>query len=39
MAGQLREVVSTLTAEGHRTKRGGQWYPSTIARLLDTERA
>ena len=35
----LREIVSTLTAEGHRTKRGGQWYPSTIASLLDTERA
>jgi len=34
----LREIVSTLTAEGHRTKRG-QWYPSTIASLLDTERA
>ena len=34
----LREIVSTLTAEGHRTKRGGQWYPPAIASLLDTER-
>ena len=35
----LREIVSTLTAEGHGTKRGGQWYPPAIASLLDTERA
>jgi len=36
-----REIVSTLPAGGHRTKRGGQWYPSAITRLLarDTERA
>jgi len=34
----LREIVRTLTAEGHRTKRGGQWYPPAIDSLLDTER-
>ncbi len=32
-------IVSTLTAEGHRTKRGCQRYPPAIASLLDTERA
>jgi DNA invertase Pin-like site-specific DNA recombinase len=30
----LREIVSALEAGGHRTKRGGRWHPSTVARAL-----
>lgn len=29
----LREVIAVLDAEGHRTKRGGRWHPSTVARV------
>ena len=30
----LREIASSLTDEGHATKRGGQWHPVTISRIL-----
>jgi DNA invertase Pin-like site-specific DNA recombinase len=30
----LREIITVLNAEGYRTKRGGQWHPSTVARVL-----
>lgn len=30
----LREIAAALAAEGHRTKRGGQWHPTTINRVL-----
>ena len=26
----LREIIAALDAEGHATKRGGRWYPSTV---------
>lgn len=31
----LRAIAETLTAEGHRTKRGGTWHPPTVARVLE----
>lgn len=31
----LREIAATLTDEGHRTKRGGEWYASTVRAVLD----
>jgi DNA invertase Pin-like site-specific DNA recombinase len=31
----LREIVSALTAEGIRPKRGGTWYPITVKRIID----
>jgi site-specific DNA recombinase len=30
----LREIGQALSEEGHRSKRGGAWYPSTVARLV-----
>jgi DNA invertase Pin-like site-specific DNA recombinase len=30
----LRTVCSTLTAEGHSTKRGGQWHAETVRQIL-----
>jgi DNA invertase Pin-like site-specific DNA recombinase len=30
----LREIARRLTAEGHKTKRGGAWEPITVSRLL-----
>jgi DNA invertase Pin-like site-specific DNA recombinase len=30
----LRQIVATLTAEGIAPKRGSQWYPATVARVL-----
>ncbi|MCA9781272.1 MAG: recombinase family protein [Candidatus Eremiobacteraeota bacterium] len=30
----LRDIAATLTAEGHTTKRGGQWHPQTVSRVL-----
>lgn len=31
----LRDICATLTAEGHRTKRGGTvWHPTVVARML-----
>lgn len=31
----IREIARILTAEGHRTKRGGtRWHPTTVARLV-----
>jgi DNA invertase Pin-like site-specific DNA recombinase len=30
----LRQIADTLGAEGHRAKRGGRWYPQTVARAL-----
>ena len=26
----FQQIADTLTEEGHRTKRGGQWYPATV---------
>jgi DNA invertase Pin-like site-specific DNA recombinase len=33
----VREIARRLNDAGHRAKRGGQWHPSTVARLLDAE--
>ncbi len=33
----LRAVADTLTAEGHRTKRGGKWFASTVKAVLDRQ--
>lgn len=31
----LRDICATLTAEGHKTKRGGTvWHPNTVNRML-----
>jgi len=30
----LRAISEALTVEGHRTKRGGRWHPTTIRRIL-----
>jgi len=30
----LRSIVAALTAEGHKSKRGGKWYPATVQRVL-----
>jgi DNA invertase Pin-like site-specific DNA recombinase len=30
----LRQIVSALESEGHRTKRGARWHPATVARIL-----
>lgn len=30
----LRSIAEKLTAEGHRTKRGGQWHPETLRRIV-----
>lgn len=30
----LREIASSLTQEGHKTKRGGRWQAETIAKIL-----
>ncbi|MFI5638298.1 recombinase family protein [Streptomyces goshikiensis] len=32
-----RAICDKLTEEGHKTKRGGKWQPTTVARLLDDE--
>lgn len=31
----VREICRRLNADGHRSKRGGLWHPTTVARLLD----
>lgn len=31
----VREICRRLNAAGHRSKRGGDWHPTTVARLLD----
>jgi len=31
----LRAIASRLTEEGHKTKKGGKWYASTVAAILD----
>jgi DNA invertase Pin-like site-specific DNA recombinase len=31
----LRSIVATLRAEGHETKRGGTWAPTTVKKILD----
>ena len=31
----LRAIVETLRTEGHATKRGGSWAPTTVKRVLD----
>jgi DNA invertase Pin-like site-specific DNA recombinase len=30
----LRQIASVLTAEGHRTKRGGRWHPETLRQVV-----
>lgn len=30
----MRDIARALTAEGHPTKRNGQWHPVTVARIL-----
>lgn len=30
----LQKITEVLTAEGHKTKRGGAWHPSTVMRAL-----
>ncbi|HTA10935.1 MAG TPA: recombinase family protein [Streptosporangiaceae bacterium] len=30
----LREIAAALTDEGHATKHGARWHPSTVARAL-----
>ncbi|HVF53170.1 MAG TPA: recombinase family protein [Actinomycetota bacterium] len=35
----IRQVIATLEDEGHRTKRGGQWNPGTVSRLLRRSHA
>jgi DNA invertase Pin-like site-specific DNA recombinase len=30
----LRDVAAVLTKEGHKTKRGGDWHPQSVARVL-----
>lgn len=30
----FRAIAATLTAEGHRTKKGGQWAPQTVRKVL-----
>lgn len=30
----LQQIAEHLTAQGVRTKRGGQWYPATVAKVL-----
>ena len=30
----LREIATTLAQEGHQTKRGGRWHPSTVRQVL-----
>jgi DNA invertase Pin-like site-specific DNA recombinase len=32
----LREIAKTLTAEGHKTPKGGLWYPQTVKAILDS---
>lgn len=33
----IRGIADRLNAEGVPTKRGGQWHPTTVARLLDSQ--
>jgi site-specific DNA recombinase len=33
----LRAIAERLTAEGHKTKRGGTWYAASVARALGAE--
>jgi DNA invertase Pin-like site-specific DNA recombinase len=35
----LREIAAQLTAEGRKTKRGGDWHPQTVARILKRAEA
>lgn len=35
----LQSISDTLTAEGHATKRGGNWQPATILRILRRQAA
>ena len=35
----LRDVATTLTAEGRKTKRGGAWYASTVRAVLARQEA
>ena len=30
-----QQIADTLTAEGRPTKRGGRWYPTTVANVLE----
>ncbi|MEZ5231293.1 MAG: recombinase family protein [Acidimicrobiales bacterium] len=39
-AGQsIRSITAALNADGIPSKRGGEWYPATVARVLDRARA
>ena len=33
----LRAIAAELTAQGHKTKKGGNWYASTIKAILDND--
>lgn len=35
----LRDVAGILAAEGRKTKRGGEWHPQTVARVLKRNEA
>lgn len=35
----LTEIAAALTAEGHKTKRGGEWHLTTVRKLLARARA
>jgi len=35
----LRGIAATLAAEGHATKRGGKWWPQTVAKVLARDAA
>lgn len=35
----LEQIAETLTIEGHRTKRGGRWYPTTVRNYLQATTA
>ena len=30
----VRAIAAALTGEGHRPKRGGQWHPETVRRII-----
>ena len=32
----LREIAKRLTAEGHKTPKGGLWYPQTVKAILES---
>lgn len=34
----LREIARSLEADGHRPRRGGEWHPTQVARLVESRR-